>query len=204
MPKIVLRYFDVRGLGEAIRTLLAYGGEDFEDIRYTEVDWPNVLSSTPFNQLPTLEIDGKVYAQSNAIARYLGHKYGLAGDSMEESLEIDQNVDYFTDLRSSAIQVHYEEDPEVKKKLQNKCFKETAPAMLKKLNDIISRNNGHIALGKLTWGDFVFAGVFDYLKLMLELPELEKQYPSFQKVIDSVYSVPKVKAFSDLAPKTDV
>ncbi|CAG4951728.1 unnamed protein product [Colias eurytheme] len=204
MPKIVLRYFNVKGLGEAIRTLLAYGGEDFEDVRYTEEDWPNIMSSTPFNQLPTLEIDGKVYAESNAISRYLGHKYGLAGDSLEESLEIDQNVDYFTDLRYSAAQVHYEEDPEVKKKLQKVFFEETAPAKLKKLNDIISRNNGHIALGKLTWGDFVFAGVFNYLKMMLELPELEKQYPSFQQVINAVYSVPKVKAFSDLAPKTDV
>lgn len=39
MSKTSVHYFNERGLGEAIRTILAYGGEDFEDIRYTDEEW---------------------------------------------------------------------------------------------------------------------------------------------------------------------
>lgn len=48
-----------------------------------------------------LEIDGKQYAQSIAICRYLGRKYGLAGTTPEEDLIIDQNLDFFNDIRLS-------------------------------------------------------------------------------------------------------
>lgn len=56
---------------------------------------------------------------------------------------------------------------------------------------------------QLTWADFVFAGAFDYMKVMLKMPNLEEKYPSFQKVIDAVYSIPKVKVYSDNAPDTE-
>lgn len=55
----------------------------------------------PLGQLPVLEIDGKRYSQSLAICRYLGEKYGLAGDNDEEAMEIDQIVDFIYDIRAS-------------------------------------------------------------------------------------------------------
>uniref|UniRef100_A0A915LJI9 GST N-terminal domain-containing protein n=1 Tax=Meloidogyne javanica TaxID=6303 RepID=A0A915LJI9_MELJA len=33
-------YFDIRGLGEAIRLCFHYAGEKFEDIRFTNEQWP--------------------------------------------------------------------------------------------------------------------------------------------------------------------
>ncbi|CAK1555833.1 unnamed protein product [Leptosia nina] len=204
MSKVEVHYFDVRGLGEAIRTLLAYGGEKFEDIRYTDEQWEEFRSSTPFGQLPILVINGKVYSQSNAMARYLGRKYGLAGGSVEEEFEIDQNVDFFTEFRSVSADAYYEEDPEVRSKKIDKLFKDTAPRMLKKLDEIITSNNGYLALGKLTWGDFVFAGIYDYIKYMLQSPDLDVKYPSFKKLVDAVNTIPNVQAFKEKAPKTDV
>lgn len=53
---------------------------------------------------------------------------------------------------------------------------------------------------QLTWADFQFAGMFDYLKAMLQMPDLEKKYPAFKQVTDNVYSIPKVKAYADAAP----
>lgn len=32
------------------------------------------------------------------------------------------------------------------------------------------------------------------------MPDLPKEYPAFKEVVDSVYSIPKVKAFADAAP----
>ncbi|KAH9640314.1 hypothetical protein HF086_001666 [Spodoptera exigua] len=158
---------------------------------------------TPFGQMPLLEFDGKKYAQSLSIARYLGKKYGLAGDSLEDALEIDQNVDLINDLRAKAAIASYEKDEAVKEKKYAEFNKDVFPAMLENLNKIITKNNGHVALGKLTWGDFVFAGMFDYLKHLLVVPDLEKKYPAFQKVVDNVYSIPKVKTYADAVGPTE-
>ncbi|KAH9640302.1 hypothetical protein HF086_001654 [Spodoptera exigua] len=147
--------------------------------------------------MPLLEFDGKTYAQSLSIARYLGKKYGLAGDSLEDALEIDQNVDLINDLRARAAIALYEKDEAVKKAKYAEFNKNDFPHLLKNLNDVITKNNGHIALGKLTWGDFVFAGLFEYIKILVVVPDLEKKYPAFQKVLDNVYSIPKVKAYAD-------
>ncbi|XP_045522909.1 glutathione S-transferase 2-like isoform X2 [Pieris brassicae] len=156
---------------------------------------PSAYYATPFGQMPVLEIDGKAYAQSFAISRYLGRKYGLSGADAEEDLEIDQNVDFVNDIRAKAATVQYEADAELKAKKHAEFSKDVYPALLEKLDEIIKENNGHIAAGKLTWADFVFAGMFDYLKVMLQVPDLEKKYPSYQQVVDAVYSQPKIQAY---------
>lgn len=53
----------------------------------------------PFGQMPVLEIDGRMYAQSVAIARYLGKHFKINGDNIEEEFEIDQNVYYLNSIR---------------------------------------------------------------------------------------------------------
>ncbi|CAG4942576.1 unnamed protein product [Parnassius apollo] len=202
MPKTKFYYFNLKALGESCRLLLAYAGEEFEDIRVSSEEWAELKPKTPFGQLPILEIDGKQYAQSNAICRYLGHKYGLAGSNIEEDLIIDQNVDFFSDIRAKAGVVHYEPDEAVKAKKHEEFSKNLYPIVLKKLNEIIEQNNGHLALGKLTWADFVFAGVYDYLKMMLQISDLDEKYPSFKKLKESVITLPKVKEFCANVPKS--
>ncbi|XP_075980037.1 glutathione S-transferase 2-like [Anticarsia gemmatalis] len=200
MPKVVYHYFPCKALGEGGRLLLSYGGQEFEDDRIPSEKWPEFKPKTVFGQMPVMEIDGKQYAQSISICRYLGKKYGVAGDNAEEAFEIDQNVDFVNDIRAKAALVHYEADEALKAKKHEESLKTVYPDLLEKLNAIVVKNNGHIAAGKLTWGDFFFAGMFDYLKAMLQMPNLEEKYPAFQKVIDSVYSIPKVKAYADAAP----
>ncbi|KAJ2940386.1 hypothetical protein O0L34_g63 [Tuta absoluta] len=202
MPKYVLTYFNVKALAEPSRLLLSYGGQEFEDRRIERENWEKVKPNYPFRQLPVLEIDGKEYAQSISIARYLGHKFGLAGANLEEDLEIDQAVDFFNDIRLKAVASMYEEDPELKKKKFEENIKNNG-WMLDKLNEIITKNNGHLACGKLTWADFVFAGIYDALKYVMQSPELDTKFPAFKKLQDTVYSLPRVKEFADKAPKTD-
>lgn len=40
-----LHYFNLTGLGEAIRFLFKYGGIDFEDIRYEITEWEDNKNS---------------------------------------------------------------------------------------------------------------------------------------------------------------
>lgn len=73
---------------------------------YSHVLYAYFFSDTPFGQLPILEINGKQYAQTSAIVRYLGRKYGLGGNNVDEDFEIDQNMEFFNDLRSSGLFVY--------------------------------------------------------------------------------------------------
>ncbi|KAL0871450.1 hypothetical protein ABMA27_005174 [Loxostege sticticalis] len=203
MPQVVFTYFNCKALGESARLLLSYGGQEFEDKRFAQETWPAIKPTTPFGQAPMLEIDGKKYAQSMAIARYLGRKYGLGGATLEEDLEIDMNADFINDIRAKAATVQYEADEALKKKKHEDFTQNVYPALLNKLNEIIGQNKGFIALGKLTWADFVFAGMYDYLKVMLQTPDLDEKYPNFKKVVDHVYSLPQLKAYLAAAPKCD-
>lgn len=56
---------------------------------------------TPFGQLPTLEVDGKVATQSLAICRYVAKLAKLTGENSWEDLVIDSVVDTINDLRAS-------------------------------------------------------------------------------------------------------
>ena len=47
-PKYKLYYFDIRGLGEQIRILFAYGGIEYEDIRISQEEWPALKPSLYF------------------------------------------------------------------------------------------------------------------------------------------------------------
>lgn len=44
-PNYKLSYFPVRGLGEPIRFVLTYLGEEFEDYRFNSEDWPEIKPS---------------------------------------------------------------------------------------------------------------------------------------------------------------
>ncbi|XP_047535693.1 glutathione S-transferase 2-like isoform X2 [Vanessa atalanta] len=160
MPTVKVYYFQLKAAGESIRLLLAYGGQEFEDIRVAREDWPELKPSMPFGQMPVLEID-------------------------------------------EAASVFYETDENAKAKKQEENEKNHYPVMLKKLDEIITKNKGHMALGKLTWADFVFAGMYDAFKFLLKISDLDEKYPSFKKLQETVLSIPKVKAYCDKAPKSD-
>ena len=46
MPKYVLHYFEVRARGEPIRLLLTVAGQEFEDHRVSNEEWPKIKEGT--------------------------------------------------------------------------------------------------------------------------------------------------------------
>lgn len=64
--------------------------------------------------------------------------------------------------------------------------------------------SSNVYLFQLTWGDFVFTGVYDYLKKMLQMPDLDTKYPAFKELTDNVLTQPKVKEYTVKAPICDV
>ena len=66
---IKLTYLDYKFIGEPIRLTLFIGDIPFEDerINHEEIMQRRNGGLLPFGQVPTLNVDGTVYAQSSAI-----------------------------------------------------------------------------------------------------------------------------------------
>ena len=61
------------------------------------------FAEMPMEQVPIVEIDGKVYHQTRAIGRYLAKKFNLYGADELEAIEIDATVDDIEDYRMRKI-----------------------------------------------------------------------------------------------------
>ncbi|GAB1864924.1 glutathione transferase [Camponotus japonicus] len=202
MPSYKLTYFPVKAMGEPIRFLFSYGGAEFIDDRFNEEDWPKIKPTTPFGQVPVLEVDGKKVAQSTAIARYLAKQYGLAGKDDWEALEIDSTVDTIHDLRANIAAYQYENN-ETAKKEKLKHAKEIVPYYLERLDAQVQKNGGYFVGGALSWADFVFVGVLDYLNYMMKKNIIEK-YDNLKQLKQKVEEIPAIKSWIEKRPPSDL
>ncbi|CAK0892347.1 unnamed protein product, partial [Prorocentrum cordatum] len=97
---VKLTYLDAKSSGEPIRLALHVACVAFEDVRasYDEVNRLRGSGYLPFGQVPALEVDGQVFAQSQAILRWVGRQTGLYPDDLQ--IQIDQVDEALVDLRS--------------------------------------------------------------------------------------------------------
>ena len=63
MSKVVFYYFSSKGIGESCRTLMAYGGQEFEDRRIPWKDWPEFKPSKTLANISRWRVNelSKVY-----------------------------------------------------------------------------------------------------------------------------------------------
>ena len=98
---IKLTYFPIEGPAEKVRITFALLDIPFEDVRVKFEDFQEMKPSLPAGQLPILEVDGTVYTQSFAMARYAasldpsGRLYPR--DDPKKCLQIDQMCGIFED-----------------------------------------------------------------------------------------------------------
>jgi prostaglandin-H2 D-isomerase / glutathione transferase len=91
MPQLKLSYFDMHGgRAEPARLALHIGGVAFEDNRLAFPAFAEFRKSTPFGQVPTLEIDGVLVTQCDAINRYVGKLSGLYPTDPLQALYCDE------------------------------------------------------------------------------------------------------------------
>jgi prostaglandin-H2 D-isomerase / glutathione transferase len=121
----------------------------------------------------------------------------------------------FTELAA----VEWEEDQEIQAKKRVPLEAETIPFYVEKLESLAKENNGHFANGKvknllrdffqqiysnvipsqLTWVDFYFTGVLDYLNYMLKR-DVTADNPFLKKVTESVMSIESIKKWVEKRP----
>jgi glutathione S-transferase len=122
MTSTKVYYFDMFGRAEVLRLTLAASGVAFDDVRFdcsaftaphwtgnaSGAEWMQMKgSSTPYGQLPLLEINGGAVriAQSRACERFVAAGHGLLGRSAWEGAEIESMCEFLRDIYERWVQL---------------------------------------------------------------------------------------------------
>lgn len=115
---IKMNYFPIQGAAEPARLALVLGEIPFEDAR---LDRPAMTAmkeagELPYGQLPTLVVDGKTIAQSDAIAKLCAKIAGLTPTDLILAAKVDEISQFiFQDCRDRVIAPSMRETDEAKK-----------------------------------------------------------------------------------------
>ncbi|KZC09850.1 Glutathione S-transferase [Dufourea novaeangliae] len=152
--------------------------------------------------LPVLEADGKLIAQSNAVARYLARKHSLTGRDEWEAMLCDVLVDTLGDLKQIISQYRNEEDLSKKEEKKAKLLKETIPFYLNKFEQTVGENEGYAVGSTTTWTDFVFAVALENFENIFGRHALEN-YPGLRALKKRVHEIPAIADWLAKRPHTE-
>uniref|UniRef100_A0A0N4ZM94 SSD domain-containing protein n=1 Tax=Parastrongyloides trichosuri TaxID=131310 RepID=A0A0N4ZM94_PARTI len=198
-----LTYFGVRGYGEPARLMLKYAGKDFENNIINHDVWPEIKPTTPFGQVPVLEVDGVQIAQSFAIYQFLGNKFGLnPGSDVDQALTLSI-AEYVKEFDNKAhdyfvIQLGFmtgDKDAEWKNKVLPgvEQYFPVITSWLKK------SGTGYLTKAGLTWADFYAAEKLG--NIVNCCGTVAGKYPEIKAFVEKVYSLPHVKEYVASRPK---
>jgi len=162
-------YWDIRGLGQPIRLLLAYKRVEYKDKRYFTGPAPDYDKSEWLNEkfnlgldfpnLPYL-VDGAVkLSQTHAIMRYLGRKYDLVGKNEEEMWRVDLAEQQLADLRGGWSGFCYRGFS-----TQAEEYKANLPNQLKLFSQFLGTRK-FFAGDRITYVDFLIYEIFFQMKV---------------------------------------
>jgi len=201
-PQYKLTYFDARGRGEPIRLMLNFAKVPFEDVRIERADWPTFKETTPWGQMPILEVDGAVLAQTNTIARYLAKKHGLAGETDFDQAKCDEYLDAQSDLLQEASKWFRESDEGKKAELRITLRDEVIPRFFSKFDAIIKKNGNGLLVGKkITFVDIFSANMVGQFSGFMADLDMNK-FPELKKHSEMINSQPNIKEWIDKRPQS--
>ncbi|KAG7394834.1 hypothetical protein PHYBOEH_004626 [Phytophthora boehmeriae] len=193
-PRIKLSYFDGKGRAELARMLFNYGGVAFEDCRIARPDFAAMKPTLPFKQVPLLEVDGTVYAQSLAIYFYAAKLSGLFPNDPVEALKVDMFSQALIEVENPFIEFMFKTSDEAKKAELKKVFlEETVPKIFTTLDKLVG---GKFVLGdKISYVDLQLFDIVDN-KIKWASPDFALDaYPALAAVVGNVKADPKVAAY---------
>jgi len=194
MAEMKLTYFDMKGRAELVRLVFAAAGKKFEDIRYKQGEWDTAKDKTPFGQSPTLEVNGKVYGQSLAIATYVARETGLYGKTNLDGLAIDMYVQLCYDFINFAVKAIREKDEAKKAEIWKAFQEEESPKYFAWFEKALTDNGSGYLVGKqLTLADIA---VYEVITGMLKdrLCSVDK-FPKLKAHTERVGQNPGIKAW---------
>ncbi len=155
-----LSYFDIYGRAESIRMLLSHAKVEYENatVNGEQVAALKAEGALEFGQVPLFEKDGKRYAQSWSILRFVGSQYGYYPTDAELAYRIDSSIDGVEAFLVQYFRAVFERDAEKKQTLLDDFLK-FLPKYLNAFTDRLNANESQLhAVGtSFTIADFAIA-----------------------------------------------
>merc|ERR1712137_543010 len=196
MPVIKHYYFDFPfWRAEVSRLSLILGNVPFEDVRIKSLD-----EFKASGKAPVLEVDGKLIAQTGAIARYCGKQGGFyPRDDDFAAAKIDEIIDTATDI-TNALGKTFRMEEEEKKAARVVLATETLPKFFAALEKMMTENGstGFYVGKSMTIADlamwrllgWVAGGALDGIP-----KDLVESYPQLNSNMIATGSIEKVKSY---------
>ncbi|MFZ4624251.1 MAG: glutathione S-transferase [Rhodoferax sp.] len=161
MNHLKLTYFDIHGgRAEPIRLALHLGGVAFEDFRFPFAQFADVRQTTPFGQVPTLQVGGVQVTQCDAILRYAGKLASLYPVDPFQALLCDE-VMYVVEEASVKLGPTFRLTGDAQKEARLALVNGSMPLFLAWLqNQLLAHGGEYFADNRLTVADLkVFVDV---------------------------------------------
>ena len=210
--KITLYYFKIPfWRAEVSRLSLYIGNIPFEDYRIEGDEYDKFKQTgelpnkkiAPFKQLPVLDVDGKIFAQTGAIARFCGKLSGLypKNDDYNAAL-IDQIIEGAQDINYLVTLSGRDKDTERKKIARNILAMRHLPKWFQFLENLLKQNTKSIYFvdNDLTIADLAIWRLLGWLKSgMLDgVPtNILDNYDHINRLREEIYKNPKVIKWMD-------
>uniref|UniRef100_A0A914V701 glutathione transferase n=1 Tax=Plectus sambesii TaxID=2011161 RepID=A0A914V701_9BILA len=203
IPQYTLTYFNLMGRAEPIRLIFAQARVNYKDHRIERSEWPALKEKMPFSQLPVLEMDGKVLAQSHAIEKFLARMFGLDGKDDWESAKIDECVMGLEDLLQKMVPWFRETDEVKKIEIFKKLVSDEINPFLERYQKfLVDNGSGYFVGTDLTYADLSLFNTLHFMNTKL-LPGHLKNYSRLNEFVDKIAALPNIKAWLETRPKTD-
>ena len=210
--KITLYYFKIPfWRAEVTRLSLYIGDIPFEDYRIEGNDYDKFKKKgelpnkkiAPFKQLPVLDVDGKIFAQTGAIARFCGKLSGLYPKNNDfKAALIDQIIEGSQDINYLVTLSGRDKDFERKKIARDLLATKHLPKWFQYLEDLLKQNTDSVYFvdNDLTIADLAIWRLLGWLKSgMLDgVPTtILDDYDHLNKLREEIYKNPKVIKWMD-------
>jgi glutathione S-transferase len=192
--KVVLGYWPVTGLGQAIRYLLSILHIKFEDKLYTDpAQWGKDKETlgAKFPNLPYLIDGASVVTESTAILRYIAKKNNredLLGKTPEDYALVETYIGVLKDVWSEFTVLRTLEDP-----------KAAVPGVYEKIKGrlglIESNLKENSITGYLTIADLRLAASAPFLFVVFA--DHAQEYPKLQALVQHIEGLPEVKSYRE-------
>jgi prostaglandin-H2 D-isomerase / glutathione transferase len=203
MSSYKLYYFNGRGRAEVARLIFAAAGEQYDDIRYEQKDWPTHKTEMPLGQMPVLEYNGVKLPQSLTIARFLANQFNLAGKDNIERAQVDAVVDTISDALEKYVPIRWESDETKKQEMTKKFLADELPKHLSNIEalaKLYGKQGAFFVGNQMTWSDLFF---YQVVQLLFELDSnCLSSYPLLTSNRQEVEKQPKIAEYLKNRPAT--
>uniref|UniRef100_A0AC35U2E4 Glutathione S-transferase n=1 Tax=Rhabditophanes sp. KR3021 TaxID=114890 RepID=A0AC35U2E4_9BILA len=199
-----LTYFVGRGYGEPARLMFRYAGIEFEDVRLEFDDWIKIKDTTPFGQIPILEVDGVVIAQSFAITRLVAKASGLYPENNVDAALADSIADYIKEIDLKGFLNYFGTKAGFLTGDTDKFLEEEVKPTINSTFPIITKwlkeaGNGYLTKSGLTFADFFAAEKLG--NVVTHFDKTAAEWPEITQFVNRIYSLPNVKEYVASRPK---